>query len=242
MSTLPPPEWQNVIRARLMAAQAARDPCKDIIEQYQQLAAAARELKVRNRALLRSGGGGGDGPAPLVSHLDAQLNTLRAEISGLYRTQAAAQNKQLALSDALRDRDEEVRGLREEVRQLRETRDVMTRREQNTNERLRVKDDDAKVLHDEILALQIEFSGLTQRNSALQADNASLLQRWLDKMNMTVDEMNAEFEAEASASKDEGDFRGGGKAAHSAEWEVVDSSSAIDDDDDDWAEARASVV
>jgi hypothetical protein len=33
MSTLPPPEWQNVIRARLMAAQAARDPLKDIIEQ-----------------------------------------------------------------------------------------------------------------------------------------------------------------------------------------------------------------
>jgi hypothetical protein len=31
-------------------------------------------------------------------------------------------------------------------------------------------------------------------------------------MNMTVDEMNAEFEAEAAASKDEGDFRGGGKA------------------------------
>ncbi len=72
MSTLPPPEWQNVIRARLMAAQAARDPLKDIIEQCestaretrqltpdQQLAAAARELKVRNRALLRSGGGGG---------------------------------------------------------------------------------------------------------------------------------------------------------------------------------------
>jgi septal ring factor EnvC (AmiA/AmiB activator) len=87
-------------------------------------------------------------PAPLVSHLDAQLNTLRAEISGLYRTQAAAQNKQLALSDALRDRDEEVRGLREEVRQLRETRDTMTRREQNTNERLRVKDDDAKVRHE----------------------------------------------------------------------------------------------
>lgn len=84
-------------------------------------------------------------PAPLVSHLDAQLNTMRAEISGLYRTQAAAQNKQLALSDVLRDRDEEVRGLREEVRQLRETREAMARREQNTNERLRVKDDDAKV-------------------------------------------------------------------------------------------------
>lgn len=37
MSTMsmsgPAPEWQNVIRARLMATQAARDPLKDIIEQ-----------------------------------------------------------------------------------------------------------------------------------------------------------------------------------------------------------------
>lgn len=84
-------------------------------------------------------------PAPLVSHLDAQLNTMRQEISTLYRTQAAAQNKQLALSDVLRDRDEEVRGLREEVRQLRDAREALARRDQNNSERLRVKDDDAKV-------------------------------------------------------------------------------------------------
>lgn len=47
--------------------------------------------------------------------------------------------------------------------------------------------------------MQIEISGLTQRNAALQADNASLLQRWLDKMNMTADEMNSQFESEAAA-------------------------------------------
>lgn len=67
----------------------------------------------------------------------------------------------------------------------------------------------------------MEINGLTQRNSALQADNASLLQRWLDKMNMTVDEMNDEFEREAGSGSgsaaedkggDKGDFRAGGKA------------------------------
>lgn len=83
--------------------------------------------------------------APLVSHLDAQLNAMRTELATLYRTQAAAQNKQLAMADSLRDRDEEVRGLREEVRELREARDGGTRREKNWEERWRMRDEDVKV-------------------------------------------------------------------------------------------------
>lgn len=79
---------------------------------------------------------------------------------------------------------------------------------------------------------------MTQRNAALQADNASLLQRWLDKMNMTADEMNTQFESESAAhaasasdaqatpkaektskgsdeAKEQRDFRGGGKGTPS---------------------------
>lgn len=70
---------------------------------------------------------------------------MRTELSTLYRTQAAAQNKQLAMADALRDRDEEVRGLREEVRELRDARDGGTRRERNWEERWRMRDEDVKV-------------------------------------------------------------------------------------------------
>lgn len=70
---------------------------------------------------------------------------MRNELSTLYRTQAAAQNKQLAMADALRDRDEEVRGLREEVRELRDARDAGARRERNWEERWRMRDEDVKV-------------------------------------------------------------------------------------------------
>lgn len=80
-----------------------------------------------------------------MSHLDAQLNAMRTELATLYRTQAAAQNKQLAMADSLRDRDEEVRGLREEVRELRDARDGGTRRERNWEERWRMRDEDVKV-------------------------------------------------------------------------------------------------
>lgn len=54
-----------------------------------------------------------------------------------------------------------------------------------------------QALNDELLSLNLEISALSDRNAALQADNAQLLQRWLDKMNLTAEEMNVEFEREA---------------------------------------------
>jgi hypothetical protein len=66
-------------------------------------------------------------------------------LSTLYRTQAAAQNKQLSLSDALRDRDEEARGLREEVRVLREQKETAGRREKEWDEKWRMRTRDMEV-------------------------------------------------------------------------------------------------
>ncbi|CAD6581575.1 MAG: hypothetical protein TREMPRED_003027 [Tremellales sp. Tagirdzhanova-0007] len=207
-----PPEWQNLIRSRLMVHQVEGETYRDIIQQYRRLAKTARELKIRNRALLRGGVGpssGSDGsPNPLLAHLDAQLTHLRSELSTLYRTQAAAQNKQLSLSDALRDRDEEVRGLREEVRELRETRDAALRKERDWDERWKMRTKDMETLNDEVITQNIEISALTQRNTALQADNSGLLQRWLDKMNLTAEEMNVEFENETSIRGDQAKNKG----------------------------------
>jgi hypothetical protein len=50
------------------------------------------------------------------------------------------------------------------------------------------------------MSLNIEVSALTQRNTALQADNAAILQRWIDKMNLTAEEMNEDFEKEQATN------------------------------------------
>ncbi|ORX34795.1 autophagy-related protein 16 [Kockovaella imperatae] len=230
-SGLGPPAWQNTIRLRLMERQAEAELQNEVLDQYRRLSKTARDLKDRNRALLRGGAGSGSGsgpssgegspvvsrPSPILSHLDAQLSTLRAELSTVYRTQAASQNRQLALSDALRDRDEEVRGLREEVRELRDARDTAVRKEKDWDERWKMRTKDLETLNDEILSLNVELSGMAQNNAALKADNASLLQRWLDKMNLTAEEMNEDFEKETTkhvGSKESGvprDFQQGGK-------------------------------
>lgn len=72
------------------------------------------------------------------------------------------------------------------------------------------------MLNDELLSINLEVNAVTSRNNALQADNAQLLQRWIDKMNLTAEEMNTEFEKEAQTkdprSNGGEDFRVGGKA------------------------------
>jgi len=47
-----------------------------------------------------------------------------------------------------------------------------------------------QILHDEITTLNLELNHTTARNEALKKDNASLLQRWIDKMNDEVEQLN----------------------------------------------------
>jgi hypothetical protein len=57
-----------------------------------------------------------------------------------------------------------------------------------------------------VLSLTLELNQLTHRNAALQADNASLLQRWLDKMNERADAMNETFEKELNKERKDKDM------------------------------------
>ena len=51
-----------------------------------------------------------------------------------------------------------------------------------------------QILQDEISTLNLELNHTTARNEALKKDNASLLQRWIDKMNDEVEHMNLALE------------------------------------------------
>lgn len=212
-----PQAWQDSLKLQLKEQEASKAWIREVIANQKKLAKKARDLKSRNRALMNGGAGtsgsAADGPS-LIDHLETQMMTLRNELSTLYRTQAASQNKQLQMADALRDRDEEVRGMREEVRLLREAKEASAKKEREWEERWRYRTKDMETLNDEIIAQNLELTSLSQQNLELRSDNAHLVQRWLDKMNLTADEMNVEFEkenAEVKRKEGEGDFQKGGK-------------------------------
>jgi hypothetical protein len=64
------------------------------------------------------------------------------------------------MADALRDRDEEVRGLREEVRLLREAKEVSVRKDREWEERWKYRTKDMEVGTEP----QMAYSRLTARH------------------------------------------------------------------------------
>lgn len=75
-------------------------------------------------------------------------------------------------------------------------------KEKEQADRLRLQNDQIQRLHDELLAVNLELSLQVERNKALEGDNASLLQRWIDRMNDRAERMNAEFEEEQGRKGD----------------------------------------
>lgn len=53
-----------------------------------------------------------------------------------------------------------------------------------------------QMLQDELSALSLELNQVEARNDALKKDNASLLQRWLDRMNDEAERMNLSTDEE----------------------------------------------
>lgn len=76
-------------------------------------------------------------------------------------------------------------------------------KEKEQADRLRLQNDQIQRLHDELLAVNLELSLQVERNKALEGDNASLLQRWIDRMNDRAERMNAEFEEEQGRKGDD---------------------------------------
>lgn len=74
-------------------------------------------------------------------------------------------------------------------------------REKEHTDRSRFQNDQIQRLHDELLAVNLELSLQVERNKALEGDNASLLQRWIDKMNDRAEQMNEQFEQEQGRAK-----------------------------------------
>ncbi|KAJ9120024.1 hypothetical protein QFC22_002921 [Naganishia vaughanmartiniae] len=209
-------EWQNTLRQRIEERQAEDSIHSRIIAQYKHLATLLRDSQQRNDAWLKSAGtdtgkGSEGGITPYIATLERQVSQLRAEISNLYRLQSQSTNRQLSLTDTLREKDDNIHQLDARLQATQISLSRLEAREKEYADRSRLQNEQIQRLHDELLATNLELSLQVERNKALEGDNASLLQRWIDKMNDRAEMMNAQFEEEQGRVKTKPDDDGAKK-------------------------------
>jgi len=108
----------------------------------------------------------------------------------VYKTQGQNAQRLLAMNETLREKEEVSRMSSDELRRAREEITGLRRKVDQHDELMTEKNERLQTLHDEIQALELELNQVTDRNSVLKQDNASLLSRWLDKMNEEAEKMN----------------------------------------------------
>ncbi|KAL7416924.1 autophagy-related protein 16 [Mrakia frigida] len=205
MTTFASPLWQDTLRYSLIQRNQSEASYLTIIDQYRKLAKQTKALKDRNQALLRAatsvrsegrtnekGGGGEENPVlqAYVGSLEGQVSALRNELSDVYKMQGQNTQKLLTMTENLQEKEHQARLDQEELRRLTEGETKWKRGTEEWKERLKEKDHGIQILHDEITTLNLELNHTTARNEALKKDNASLLQRWIDKMNDEVEQLN----------------------------------------------------
>ncbi|MBW0469590.1 hypothetical protein O181_009305 [Austropuccinia psidii MF-1] len=195
--------WQDAIQQDFELRDSQEKAFNLIIEHYHRLAQQTVILKQRNGLLLKAsnsvgstgakaGARGGDSSVAQVytASLESQLSSLRDELSSVYKTQNQNAQRLLVMNEALRERDERSRSEGEELRLLKIEVARLRERVANHSEVMREKERNVQILQDELSTLQLEYTQQEQKIKDLETDNASLLQRWLDRLNVEAARMN----------------------------------------------------
>jgi len=197
--------WQEELRQRLVERNRRESAYAGIIEQYRRLSQQTRLLKERNQSLLRavgtarstSGGTSSGGGADIavqtayISSLESQISSLRDEMAAVYKTQGQNAQRLLSMNETLREKEELARIEAEALRKARDEIAILRRKVEQHDEIMLEKDRGVQILHDEIQSLNLELNQVIDRNKALNVDNASLLQRWVDRANEEAHKMNS---------------------------------------------------
>lgn len=172
------------------------------------LAEHARVLKQRNMSLLNAtssavssdaatkapslGSAAQANPvhAVYIATLEQQLTTLRDEVAVLYKTQGQNAQRLLLMNETLREKEQESLHRSELLTRLQADHDRLQRQAEDYANVIGEKERGIQILQDELTTLSLELSQIDSRNQELKKDNASLLQRWLDRMNQEADKMN----------------------------------------------------
>ncbi|KAF8313368.1 autophagy protein 16-domain-containing protein [Cantharellus anzutake] len=199
--------WQEELRQRLVERNRKELAYAGIIEQYRRLSQQTRLLKERNQSLLRavgtarstsggastSSGSGADTAVQTayIASLESQISSLRDEMAAVYKTQGQNAQRLLSMNETLREKEELARIEAEALRKARDEIATSRRKVEQHEEIMLEKDRSVQILNDEIQSLTLELNQVISRNEALKVDNATLLQRWLDRVDEEAQKMNS---------------------------------------------------
>lgn len=125
-----------------------------------------------------------------ITSLEQQLASLRDEVATLYKTQGQNAQRLLLMNESHREKEDEARRQSELLAKLQINHEKLRRQADDLTHAVGEKDRGIQILQDELATLSLELSQIEARNQDLKKDNASLLQRWLDRMNQEADRMN----------------------------------------------------
>ncbi|CAO1634472.1 unnamed protein product [Sympodiomycopsis kandeliae] len=208
--------FQDIVALRLTERDAREKAHDEIIANYQRLARHAAALQSRSAGLGQGQGLAKAVPTPAVSEgpsdmqppslltssssdtarqaqitsLEAQLASTREELSQLYKTQSQNAQRLLLLTEQMKEKEDSKKSEAADVRSLKEQVDKYTRRERDLRDAAGEKDKVIEMLQDELRTLSLELNQVEARNDDLKRDNASLLQRWLDRARDEAEKVN----------------------------------------------------
>jgi len=133
-------------------------------------------------------------------------------MSAVYKTQGQNAQRLLAINETLREREESARADTESLRQARDEIAQLRRKVEQHADQMAEKDRVIQVctvsslfiailsnllallapqtLNDDVHMLNLEYTTMEEQKEELRKDNATLLQRWIDRMNSEADKMN----------------------------------------------------
>lgn len=239
--------WQEVLRQRLVDRNIRESSHGPLIEQYRRLAQHTRLLNARNQTLLRATGAarpnpnsstvlvGEDNPVrtAYIQSLESQVSALRDEMAVVYKTQGQNAQRLLAMNETLREREDAARMDAENLRLARDEVTSLRRRVDQHSEQMTEKDRAFQELTDEFQLLHLEFTQIEEQKENLKKDNATLVQRWIDKQNTIGDMLNDKNEAwyedlhSRQQSQQPGDLTGNGVRSRPSQESLGSSISFV---------------
>jgi autophagy-related protein 16-1 len=182
-----------------------------------------------------------------IQSLESQVSALRDEMAVVYKTQGQNAQRLLAMNETLREREDAARMDGENLRLAREEVGSLRRKVDQHGEQMAEKDRAFQVcfiyiiyssvytyflkeLTDEFQLLHLEFTQVEQQKDNLKKDNATLVQRWIDKQNTIGDVLNERNDAwyeDLHSRQQQGDMAGNGVRTKPSQESLASSISFV---------------